>query len=326
MSETDIFSERLRNLLARFHDYLLAELRLSGRTVETYMRECAFFASYLESVSVDPAGIDSSGIERYLIERRAGLDGVEQRTVAKIVSSLRSLFQFLIIIKERKDNPAVLVEMPKMEHRVPGVLRVQEVEALLGIIETDSPLGLRDRALFELIYSCGLRISEAVDLTLRSLFLAEGLIRVVGKGSKERIVPVGGEAVYWLNRYLAEGRPKLIRSGRRTDRLFLNHLGGGLSRKGMWKRFRELVAKTGIHAKVHTLRHSFATHLLEGGADLRAVQELLGHTDISTTQIYTHIDRDDLAAYHREFHPRAHAVVKPAETSRGDRRSSPGSN
>lgn len=291
-------------LLLRFQDYLIVELRLARRSVETYVRECSFFLEYLELEALSPLEIDTTGVIRYLIHRQTGKRELDQRTIAKVVSSLRSFFQYLVVTRERADNPALLVEMPKMEHRVPGVLRVEEVEQLLENIETDSPFGLRDRALFELIYSCGLRISEAVELSVRSLFLSEGIIRVRGKGNKERLVPIGGEAIRWLKLYLEAGRPKLVRSQRKTDKLFLNHLGGGLSRKGMWKRFRELSGKSGITAKVHTLRHSFATHLLEGGADLRAVQELLGHSDISTTQIYTHIDKEDLQTYHHDFHPR----------------------
>ncbi len=291
-------------LLLRFQDYLIVELRLARRSVETYVRENAFFLEYLELEELSPLEIDTTGVIRYLIHRQSGRNALDQRTIAKVVSSLRSFFQYLVVTKERSDNPALLVEMPKMEHRVPGVLRVEQVEQLLENIETDNPFGLRDRALFELIYSCGLRISEAVELSVRSLFLSESIIRVRGKGNKERLVPIGGEAIRWLKLYLEEGRPKLVRQGRKTDKLFLNHLGGGLSRKGMWKRFREVSGKSGIAAKVHTLRHSFATHLLEGGADLRAVQELLGHSDISTTQIYTHIDKEDLQTYHHDFHPR----------------------
>ncbi|HUX12895.1 MAG TPA: site-specific tyrosine recombinase [Spirochaetia bacterium] len=294
----------LKDLLQRFQDYLIVELRLARRSVETYVRECAFFFDYLETCDLAPQTIDTTGVIRYLIQRQTGGRELDQRTIAKVVSSLRSFFQFLVVIKERTDNPALLVEMPKMEHRVPGVLRIEQVEQLLRNIETDTPHGLRDRALFELIYSCGLRISEAVELSVRSLYLNEGIIRVRGKGNKERLVPVGGEAIGWLNLYLEHGRPELVRPQHRTDKLFLNHLGNGLSRKGMWKRFREVSGRSGISAKVHTLRHSFATHLLEGGADLRAVQELLGHSDISTTQIYTHIDKEDLQTYHRDFHPR----------------------
>lgn len=294
-----------RDLLDRFDEYLRIELRLSRRTVETYVRECRLFLRDLEAQGfrIDEVGAES--IISYLIHRRAPSDTpVDQRTVAKILSSLRSLFQYLLLEGVRQDNPAVLVEMPKANHKLPGVLSIAEVEALLENIDTTSPYGLRDRALFELIYSCGLRVSEAVDLTASKLHLDEGIVRVWGKGRKERLVPIGARAASWLQAYMEHGRPHLLKPTVKTDKLFLNRRGSGLSRKGMWKRFRELAATTGVEAKVHTLRHSYATHLLAGGADLRAVQELLGHSDINTTQIYTHIGRDDLKRYHGQYHPR----------------------
>jgi len=291
-------------LLQRHEDYLRVELRLAPRTVETYMRECRVFGEYLDEHKLDAVGVDATEIIEYLVDRQTAKNGVDQRTVAKIVSSLRSFFTFLTLEQEREDNPARLVEMPKMEQRIPGVLRVEQVESILSLIDTSTAYGMRDRALFELIYSCGLRISEAVELEIDKLYLDEGLIRVFGKGSRERLVPVGGEAVYRLGVYMEYGRPALVKGSKRSPKVFLNHRGMGLSRKGMWKRFRELTERAGIDAKVHTLRHSYATHLLEGGADLRAVQELLGHSDINTTQIYTHVDREDLRQYHAEFHPR----------------------
>ncbi|TVQ26711.1 MAG: site-specific tyrosine recombinase XerD [Spirochaetaceae bacterium] len=292
-----------RDTLERFEDYLSVELRLSRQTVETYMRECRMLSRFAAVQKVDVADLDTDTIVSYLVSRR-GENGVDQRTVAKIISAIRAMYHFLVIDDYRPDNPALLLEVPRAEQRIPGVLRVEEIDELLASIDCSTPRGMRDRALFELIYSCGLRISEAVELRLNSIYLREGVVRVRGKGDRERLVPLGEEAVQRLSDYLEKGRPKLVRTKKRTDSLFLNNRGEGLSRKGMWKRFRELSGKTGIDAKVHTLRHSFATHLLEGGADLRSVQELLGHQDISTTQIYTHVDRDALAEYHRTHHPR----------------------
>jgi integrase/recombinase XerD len=299
MRETD-------NLLHSFRDYLSAELRLAIQTVETYHRECTIFLEYLRENGIDPAETDPQAVIRFLLFRQgdSGENSIDQRTVAKIISSLRSFFQYMILQDMRQDNPAMVVEMPKAAAKLPGVLTVEEVERLFSQVDTGTPLGLRDRALFEVIYSCGLRISEAVDLTPSKLYLEEGLIRVRGKGGKERLVPMGPQAVDHLRRYLKDGRPNLLRKGKKTDSLFVNHLGTNLSRKGMWKRFREMTVKAGLDAKVHTLRHSFATHLLEGGADLRSVQELLGHSDISTTQIYTHLEKDDLRTYHKDYHPR----------------------
>ncbi|MDE0026755.1 MAG: tyrosine-type recombinase/integrase, partial [Spirochaetaceae bacterium] len=188
--------------------------------------------------------------------------------------------------------------------RIPRVLSVAQVERFLAAIDTGTPAGIRDRALFELIYSAGLRVGEVVALDRGRLYLAQACVRVLGKGSRERIVPLGEPAVAWLGRYLTEARPHLLRRGAATDAAFLNQRGGRLSRKGIWKRFQEVCAGAGIDAKVHTLRHSFATHLLAGGADLRSVQELLGHADLTTTQIYTHVEREELHAEHRRYHPR----------------------
>ncbi len=292
-------------LLERFNDYLAVELRLSEQTVETYMRDITAFLNYAGREGQEPGELNAQDIIDYLIERQTKDNGIEQRTVAKIVSAIRSFFHFCVLEGVREDNPARQIELPRAKYRLPGVLQVEEVERLLESIDISSPLGLRDRAIFELIYSCGLRISEAVSLTISRLYLSEGLVRISGKGGKERLVPIGDEATMWIERYLEDARPQLNKSTAGGDHLFINRRGQPLSRKGIWKRFNELALRVGVEAKVHTLRHSFATHLLEGGADLRAVQELLGHADISTTQIYTHIDNEDLKAYHDEYHPRS---------------------
>lgn len=297
----ETMSLKQRAHLDEFQDYLTASLRLSRQTVATYMRDCRSFVAWLESEELNAMTVVTADVIDHLIQRQTE-QGIDQRTVAKVVSGLRSFFQYLVLTGGRADNPAMLVELPRMAYRIPGVLSVNDVERLLAAIDIDNPLGLRDRALFELIYSCGLRISEAVELTVDRVFVRERLIRVYGKGGKERLVPMGDHACHWLGRYLVEARPHLAK--RPESALFLNLRGAKLSRKGMWKRFREIGARAGVEAKVHTLRHSFATHLLEGGADLRAVQELLGHADISTTQIYTHVDKEDLKTYHADFHPR----------------------
>lgn len=299
-----------RAALEQFRDYLTVELRLSAQTVDTYMRECTVADAWARSRELKFYALDTAQLIDYLVERQSSDEPLDQRTVAKGLSALRSFYQFCVLEELRPDNPAGKITTPRGESRLPGVLSVEEVESLLAGIDLESPAGLRDRALFELIYSCGLRISEAVDLELQNLYLEEGLILVRGKGDKERLVPLGDEAGRWIAEYLENARPKLVR--RAIDQaLFLNRRGGRLSRKGMWKRFHELTQSVGIDAKVHTLRHSFATHLLEGGADLRSVQELLGHADIGTTQIYTHIDTNDLKEYHRRFHPRSGEELVP---------------
>ena len=222
--------------------------------------------------------------------------------MARVVSSLHAFYKFMRLEGLRLDDPSELIETPKQERSLPSVLAPEEVDRFLGSIDPSTPRGLRDRALFELIYSCGLRISEAADLSFDRLYLRERVIRVIGKGRKERLVPFGEEAALWLGRYIEEGRPALAKG--RSDRVFLNQAGKGISRKGIWKRFDGLRDASGVTAKVHTFRHSFATHLLAGGADLRTVQELLGHSDISTTQIYTHIEPESLQDYHRDYFPR----------------------
>jgi integrase/recombinase XerD len=237
----------------------------------------------------------------YLIWRKSvGLSG---KTMARIVSSLHALFKFMKADGLRADDPSALVETPRQERSLPEVLPPESVDRLFSSIDVSTPRGLRDRALFELIYSCGLRISEASFLSFDKLFMEERVIRVIGKRKKERIIPFGDDAEHWLKRYLEEGRPSLAKQNR-SNRIFLNHSGKGISRKGIWKRFSQFRELAGTGGKVHSLRHSFATHLLAGGADLRTVQELLGHSDIATTQIYTHVETQALAAYHEEYFPR----------------------
>mgnify|MGYP002626671454 CR=1 FL=1 len=200
------------------------------------------------------------------------------------------------------DNIAEELDRPKASRSLPRVLSVEQVEALLSTIDVSKPLGVRDRALFELIYSCGLRISEASSLLVENVHLSEQLLIVHGKGNKERMIPFGTAARGRLTTYLEEVRPLLV--GRKAiSEVFVNYRGEPMSRKGIWKRFKELEMQTGVHAKVHTLRHSFATHLLAGGADLRAVQELLGHSDLSTTQIYTHVEDHQLREGHQRYFP-----------------------
>ena len=198
----------------------------------------------------------------------------------------------------------LLLERPKARRSLPRVLDIAQVEKILDAIDVSKPLGLRDRALFELIYSCGLRISEVSGILLQNVHLNERLLWVTGKGNKERVVPFGDQAHYYLKQWIGEVRP-LVLGSRIVPWLFVNYKGNQFSRKGIWKRFQELEAVSGVTAKVHTLRHSFATHLLERGADLRSIQELLGHSDISTTQIYTHIATDKIKEEYDNFHPRS---------------------
>ena len=273
-------------------------------TLEAYVREARSLSSWLSERGKDIETAAVGDILEFLAYRRAS--GLSARTMARIMSSTRGLFKYLRLEGVRADDPTELLESPRQERTLPDVIRPEDVNLMLGTIDLSTPGGLRDRALFELIYSCGLRISEAATLGFDSLYMKERFIRVTGKRRKERLLPFGDEAAAWLERYLADGRPDLEK-GRRSDRVFLNRSGKGISRKGVWKRFSELRVASGVDGKVHSLRHSFATHLLAGGADLRTVQELLGHSDISTTQIYTHVDAEDLAVAHEAYFPRSRA-------------------
>lgn len=290
------------SILEQFEDYLRIELRRAEQTVETYMREALSFNHFIYRRDMEPEDAGPGEVIDFCIEKQSL--GADKRTVAKSLSALRSFFTFLIAEGYRTTNPAEEIERPRMNRAIPQVLPRKEVDAFLNAIDYTKPVGLRDRALFEMIYSCGLRITEAVELKAGQLFIKERMVRVTGKGGKERIVPLGEEAAYWLAEYLDRGRPALSKPSVGTDKVFLSQRGSGISRKSVWKRFKLFTQAAGIDAKVHTLRHSFATHLLQGGANLRAVQELLGHADISTTQIYTHLNREDLKKNHGEYHPR----------------------
>ncbi len=284
-----------------YEDYLFLELRLSPLTRETYAREIGRFFVFLLKSDLNPENLKSNSLIEYLsILHNNGLDPV---TIAKSLSCLRSFFRFMNYEGYRQDNPTDKIESQRVDSPLPEVLSVEDIDKFLNSISTETPLGVRDRALFELIYSCGLRISEAVNLTMGNLFFDEALIRVHGKRDKERLIPFGSQAEKWLKRYIKEVRHIFVKHNVPDDHLFLSIRGRGLSRKGIWKRFKEIRIKSGIDAKVHTLRHSFATHLIHGGADLRVVQELLGHSNITTTQVYTHVQNSDLQENHNMFHP-----------------------
>ncbi len=293
-------------------------------TAEVYLREASCLLSWLEDRGLDIAQAGSADVLAYLVARQGGSaspashhQGIAQRddgtgepssplsrkTMARVISSVHAFFKFMRLEGLRADDPSELIETPKQERSLPTVLAPGEVDRFLSTLDGEDPRSLRDRALFELIYSCGLRISEAASLSFDQLYLEERVIRVIGKRKKERIVPFGAEAATRLSLYLEKGRPSLVK-GVRSDKVFLSQGGRGISRKGIWKRFDMARQVAGVDAKVHTFRHSFATHLLAGGADLRTVQELLGHSDISTTQIYTHIEPEALGDYHDEYFPR----------------------
>ena len=292
-------------LLARFTDYIALEQGLSPRTIEAYQRDLARFAEYAEVKGVAaPVDITATAMREYVYHLKDL--GLAPASIRRNISALRTYFRFLIGDGIVVKDPSERLETPQRWRSLPEVLTIEEVQRLLASPTLDDTLVFRDRAMLELAYGAGLRVSEWITLGVRDLMLDEGLVRVFGKGSKERLVPIGRSAITAAAVYLRELRPKLER-GEGKGVLFLNARGKPLTRMGAWKILRGHVDRAAItkHVSPHTLRHSFATHLLEGGADLRAVQEMLGHSDIATTQIYTHVDREYLRQVHRSYHPRA---------------------
>lgn len=279
----------------------LSAARLAPRTVEAYRRDLFALADWLER---SPASVTTEEIERYLAElRAAGLSGA---TIARRVASLRSFFRHLVLIGAADANPAADLDLPRRTRRLPRALSPSEAERLIDAAAGTTPRSLRDRALVELLYGAGLRVGEAVGLDKGGVDLDQRLVRTIGKGGKERVVPIGRQAVEALRRYLARGRPHLDR--RHRPELFLNAQGGGLTRAGAFLILRKLAAKAGLEPErvhPHLLRHSFATHLLEGGADLRSVQEMLGHADLATTELYIHVTDRRRRELYFQAHPHA---------------------
>lgn len=285
-------------LLNQFYSDLIMVKRASEQTAVTYKISAEEFLNWLVTERIKLKNVSVQNLMYYLIKRQT--DGCSELTIAKDISGIRALGDFLVRKSYWTENHALLLDKPKTARNLPKVLTVEQIDLLLDCIDTANPTGIRDAALFELIYSCGLRISEACSLLIANVHLEERLILVHGKGDKERLVPFGERALEKLNRYLEEARPVLTK-GRNVPEMFVNYKGEPISRKGVWKKFQELEKLSGVDAKVHTLRHSFATHLLAGGADLRSVQELLGHSDLSTTTIYTHVTDDQLEKAHEKY-------------------------
>ncbi|MBX6362314.1 MAG: site-specific tyrosine recombinase XerD [Gemmatimonadetes bacterium] len=290
--------------LDAFTDHLAVERGLSPRTLDAYGRDLARLVDFLQGRGLGRPGEASAGDLREFVYYLKDL-GLQPSSIRRNISAVRTYFAFLLAEGIVVTDPSENLELPKTWRRLPGVLARDEVERLLEAPEVTDRLYWRDKALLEFAYASGVRVSELTALRIRDLALEEGFATVVGKGAKERLVPIGRSAARAVSLYLRELRPTLDRGAGRGI-VFLNAAGTPLSRMGVWKILRRHVRRAGIRKRVtpHTLRHSFATHLLEGGADLAAVQEMLGHADISTTQIYTHIDREYLREVHRQFHPR----------------------
>jgi integrase/recombinase XerD len=290
-----------RALIERFVDHLWVEFGLSDNTVAAYRADVDHFMRYLGERAKGLRDTVAADLYAYLSRSAQG----SSRTTARRLSALRRLFRFLLRERLIPADPTSLVDGPRIGRRLPHSLSEADVEALLGAPDICTPLGLRDRTMLELLYATGLRVTELVQIRLADINLAQGVVRIVGKGDKERLVPVGEVALEWLTRYFESARPDILK-GQLTDAVFPTARGAAMTRQSFWQIIKKHGARAGIVCDLspHTLRHAFATHLLNHGADLRVVQMLLGHADISTTQIYTHLARERLKALHAEHHPR----------------------
>ena len=291
-------------LVDQYINYLILEKGLSENTIESYSRDISRYVEYLKQKRVKQiSDADTPLILTYLISLRDG--GLKARSTARHLVTLRGFYRYLVQEKIVKYDPARLLDLPKSGLKLPDVLSVSEIKLLLGTPDTQTPLGLRNVAMIELLYAAGLRVSELVNLKFLDINTEAGFVRVIGKGSKERIVPIGNYAKNIIDRYVKTARSLLLK-GDVSHYMFVARAGKPMTRQGFWKLLKQYALQAGIAKKItpHSFRHSFASHLLEGGADLRAVQVMLGHTDISTTQIYTHVAREHLKQMHEKYHPR----------------------
>jgi integrase/recombinase XerD len=286
-------------------DHLRFERTLSERTLEAYRHDVVRLATFMRMLGRHrPGDVTTPDLRRFVLHLKDL--GLAPTSIARNLAAIRTYFRFLLSESQVTGDPSERIETPKSWRTLPEVLTVDEIDRLLSAPDLSHPLAWRDRAMLEFAYASGVRVSELVGLRVRDLHLEEEFATVFGKGAKQRLVPIGRRAIGALSIYLRETRPRLEK-GKGEGRVFLNARGGPLTRMGVWKILKEHVRSAGLEKRVtpHTLRHSFATHLLEGGADLAAVQEMLGHADISTTQLYTHVDRTYLTQVHRQYHPRA---------------------
>jgi integrase/recombinase XerD len=305
----------MKDLIREFSDYLLIEKRNSPHTVSAYRRDLIRFSTELAGQKVD--SVTTGDIRGFLICLRE--QGLSSASVSRSLSSIKSFFKYLCQDKQFQsnsnqdnpvqNNPAEILETPKRRRKLPDILSSEDVDRLLKSPDLESVLGLRDKAMMEILYASGLRVSELINLKVSQLDMEVGYLRAIGKGSKERIVPIGAMAKRAVGNYILKSRPALASSrkdGGKAEELFVTRRGRGMTRQGFWKLLKGYVLQANIRASVspHTLRHAFATHLLERGADLRSVQQMLGHSDISTTQIYTHILGKRMLEIHQKFHPR----------------------
>jgi len=294
----------MEGFVDQYLNFLAVEKGVSRHTIDAYSRDLNKYIGFIKGRGVQSIkGISPEDIVSFLAKVRG--DGLNARSVNRTLSAIRGFTQFLIRERMVDENPVVNIERAKTWMILPDTLSQGEMNLLLAQPGNVSPAATRDTAMLELMYATGIRVSELLSLTINSVNWQVGYLVVMGKGGKERIVPMGKSAYHCVRAYVDSSRPKFLK-GRQTNLLFLNRAGEGLTRQGFWKILKKYATKSGLHKKIHphTFRHSFATHLLEGGADLRSVQMMLGHSDISTTQIYTHVTRDRLKAIHKKYHPR----------------------
>lgn len=293
--------------IKQFKNYLKLERLLSDNSIEAYERDVKKLAQflYLKQPQISPLGVESIHLLDFL--EYIGDLGMTAYSQARILSGIKSFFRYLQMEELIKSDPSEMIEAPKLGRKLPDVLDYHEIEQILGVIDLSTPEGGRNRAMLEILYSSGLRVSELINLKITNIYSEVGFLRIVGKGSKERLVPIGKEALKYLNIYLNEIRIHVKVKKGQENFAFLNRRGNKLSRVMIFTIIKDLAIKAGVNKNIspHTFRHSFATHLIEGGADLRAVQEMLGHESITTTEIYTHLDRDYLRQVIQDFHPRS---------------------
>lgn len=296
----------LRNEIEDFFHYIRIERGLADNTIQSYRRDLQHYEQFLTDTCKRTAWNNVTRNDMMLFLSSLREDGKSAATIARMISAIRALHQFLIREQVVKTDESLHISTPKKDRLLPTVLSMEEVDQLLQL-EQNTPLQIRNKAMLELMYATGLRVSELVNLHIRDVHLEMGFVRCIGKGNKERIIPLGDMAKKALEQYVEFSRPILTKKNEREMMLFVNHHGRSLSRQGFWKIIKSVATEVGLMKEItpHMLRHSFATHLLENGADLRSVQEMLGHADISTTQIYTHISKTRLKDMYEQFHPRA---------------------
>lgn len=291
--------------IKEFKSYLRIERSLSDNTIDSYLRDIHKLARFSEEKNLNELQITKVEVKEFIV--KINKEGISARSQSRIISGIKSFYKYLILEDYLKVNPTELIESPKIGMKLPDTLSIEEIDSLISAIDLSHPQGERNRAILEVLYSCGLRVSELTSLKLSNIRFKEGYVKVVGKGNKERFAPIGSSAIKFLNIYLNEIRNHQDIKKGSEDIVFLNRRGNKLTRVMIFTIIKQLAEKIGMKKKIspHTFRHSFATHLIEGGADLRAIQEMLGHESITTTEIYTHLDREYLREAIMQFHPRA---------------------